>query len=83
MTGYSIIMNGSGKKFSEKFMVQKIIKTRISHVEFREILIKIDLMVRIKVSIFNIFKKLTIARISPKMFLHFDGAHFHESWSLK
>ena len=25
LTGYSIIMNGSGKKFSEKFMVQKII----------------------------------------------------------
>ena len=26
---------------------------------------------------------MTIARISHKMFLHFDRAHFHESWSLK
>ena len=44
-------MNGSGKKFSEQFMVQKIIQTRTRHDEFRETLIKFDLRVPVKVAI--------------------------------
>ena len=51
MTGYSIIVNGSGRKFIGQFMVQKIIKTRTRDDEFREILIKFGLRVSIKIPI--------------------------------
>ena len=44
-------MNGSGKNFSEQFMVEKIIQTRTRHDEFREILIKFVLRVCAKVPI--------------------------------
>ena len=38
-------------------MVQKAIQTRTSHDEFKEILIKFDLMVRIKAPIFIYLKR--------------------------
>ena len=45
-------MNGNGKKFREQFMVQKInLNIRTRHDEFREILIKFDVRVRVKVPI--------------------------------
>ena len=72
-------MNGGRKNFTEQFMVQEIIQTRTRHDEFKEILIKFDLRVRGKAAILIIFKKLTIARISPtRVYLKlFRRAHFH------
>ena len=54
-------MNGNGKKFSEQFMVKKKKKkkkklTRTRHGEFREILIKFYLKVRVKVPVLIFLK---------------------------
>ena len=50
-------MNGNGKKFSEQFMVKKKKKiTRTTHDEFREILIKFYLKVRVKVPVLIFLK---------------------------
>ena len=51
-------MNGNGEKFSEQFNVQKIIQIRTRHDEFRKILIKFDLRVRVKVPILIYLKEL-------------------------
>ena len=48
MVTQDFILNGSGKKSSNQFMVQKII---LRHDEFSEMLIKFDLRVRAKVLI--------------------------------
>ena len=50
-------MNGNGKMFSEQFMVKKKKKiTRTRHDEFREILIKFYLKVRVKVPVLIFLK---------------------------
>ena len=50
-------MNGNGEKFSEQFMVKKKKKlARTTHDEFREILIKFYLKVRVKVPVLIFLK---------------------------
>ena len=57
------MVNDSSKKFSEKLVDKKIIQTVTRDAVFRE---KFDLRDRGKNFFFNVFKKLTIARISPR-----------------
>ena len=70
------MVNDSSKKFSEKLVDKKIIQTVTRDAVFRE---KFDLRDRGKNLFFNIFKKLAIARISPRNIYPnvFDRAYFH------
>ena len=70
------MVNNSSKKFSEQLVDKKIIQTGTRDAVFRE---KFDLRDRGKFFFFNIFKKLTLARISPKNIFRnvFGRAYFH------
>ena len=80
----NFIVNGTSKKFNEQCGLKNNLNRKKTWWVQGDI-IKVWLESPWISSIFNIFKKLTLGRISPRyLYLNlFGGAYFHESRSLK